>query len=56
MMNLIMEGRDVASLIYYTAIELESMRKATKTSDRIVDVPAQIRTGHLPNISLERRH
>jgi hypothetical protein len=39
--------------MYYPAIWLDVLMKS-KTNESIVDVPAQIRTEHLPNRSLER--
>jgi hypothetical protein len=34
-------------------MSLERLKKTTKTSARIADVPGEIRTEHLPNTSLE---
>jgi hypothetical protein len=44
MKNKITTEATVSSLSYYTGTEPERTRKATKTSDRIADVPAEIRT------------
>jgi hypothetical protein len=42
----------VAYSRYYSGICREGLRKATRTSDTIGRLPAEIRTQHLPNTSL----
>jgi hypothetical protein len=47
-----LEGR-VHALRHYPCIFLERLGITTKTLVRIASVPVEIRTEHLPNISLE---
>jgi hypothetical protein len=44
----------VAKSKYYPAFFLERLRKTMKTSISIAVVPAEIRTEHLLNVSLQR--
>jgi hypothetical protein len=39
--------------MYYPSIFLDRLMEITKTSVRIASVPAEIKTEHLPNKSLE---
>jgi hypothetical protein len=44
----------VAQSRYYPDICLEGLKKTTKTSLQIADVPAEIQTEDLPNLTVER--